>query len=550
MPRIFTIPGIWTTGQSITASSDYRRGVVVSTRAAILSGNRRDQELFAALSHFGGRMDGVVPYVLGRRREHTATARANFHAPKRSATHCRGTSVRRVRSYVAVLAALHAIGFGRTSDCGIGVSSAAADPPPAQATLGSSAEPPRPSHADADRLRALGIRSLTGKHLTLFTDLPSSPAVDQLPHVFDLAIPQWCEYFQVPHRQAVAWRLTGYLMKDKERFRGAGLLPGDLPSFLHGYQRGNELWLYDQPGDYYRRHLLLHEGTHGFMKAMLDGVGPPWYAEGTAELLGTHRWQDGKLELGYFPADKREVPHWGRVKLVKDEMLARRGMMLSQIMRYDARAPFTLQAYGWCWAAATFLDNHPKYRQTFRALAGHARLHGHQFTRVFEDQLRGQRRELDEQWQLFVLNLEYGYDLSRAAVVYAPGRPLPADGEDVIIAADRGWQSTGLRLEAEKTYSISAKGRYQVAKPSKVWWCEPGGITLSYYRGRPLGILLGKVRPDEARPGRAELTQPEPIGLHRVVRPQRSGTLYLRINDSPAKLADNVGMLTVRVLSQ
>ena len=52
---------------------------------------------------------------------------------------------------------------------------------------------------------------------------------------------------------------------------------------------GREFWLFDQPTDYYVRHLLLHEGTHVFMVSFLGGCGPGWYMEGTAELLGTHR---------------------------------------------------------------------------------------------------------------------------------------------------------------------------------------------------------------------------------------------------------------------
>ena len=49
---------------------------------------------------------------------------------------------------------------------------------------------------------------------------------------------------------------------------------------------GAELWLHDQPTAYYRRHLLLHEGTHVFMASFLGGCGPGWYMEGTAELFG------------------------------------------------------------------------------------------------------------------------------------------------------------------------------------------------------------------------------------------------------------------------
>ncbi|MEX0643638.1 MAG: hypothetical protein WD468_13120, partial [Pirellulales bacterium] len=50
---------------------------------------------------------------------------------------------------------------------------------------------------DESRARAAGIRKLTGKHLVLYTDVPSSPEVDRLPAVFDQAVPQWAEYFGI-----------------------------------------------------------------------------------------------------------------------------------------------------------------------------------------------------------------------------------------------------------------------------------------------------------------------------------------------------------------
>ncbi|HIA19360.1 MAG TPA: hypothetical protein EYN70_08100, partial [Planctomycetaceae bacterium] len=79
---------------------------------------------------------------------------------------------------------------------------------------------------DEERIKAHGIRQLSGKHLTLYTDLPRHPAIEELPTVFDLAIPQWAGYFQVPAEKVADWHIIGRLMKDKTRFQKAGLLPG------------------------------------------------------------------------------------------------------------------------------------------------------------------------------------------------------------------------------------------------------------------------------------------------------------------------------------
>jgi hypothetical protein len=73
-------------------------------------------------------------------------------------------------------------------------------------------------------------------------------------------------------------------------------------------------------------------------------------------------------------------------------------------------------------------------------------------------------------------------------------------------------------------------------------------VTVHYYRGRPLGMLLAAVRRDEGH-GKdlTPLASPQAIGLAADFTPPHSGTLYLKINESAAHLADNEGTLTVHV---
>ena len=144
--------------------------------------------------------------------------------------------------------------------------------------------------------------------------------------------------------------MTGFIMKDKARFQSTGLLPADLPHFLHGYSRNNLLWLYEQPSDYYRRHLLLHEGTHGFMNTVLGGCGPPWYMEGMAELLATHRLADGRLTLNSMPANRDEVPEWGRIRIIKDAVAAGRGVTVAGVVGLPAQEFLNNDSYAWSWA--------------------------------------------------------------------------------------------------------------------------------------------------------------------------------------------------------
>ena len=87
------------------------------------------------------------------------------------------------------------------------------------------------------------------------------------------------------------WQVRAFLIGDRKTFDKLGVMPAGDDKFVHGLSMGSDLWLYDQPTAYYRRHLLLHEGTHAFMAKFLGGCGPGWYMEGTAELFGTHRME-------------------------------------------------------------------------------------------------------------------------------------------------------------------------------------------------------------------------------------------------------------------
>ena len=400
---------------------------------------------------------------------------------------------------------------------------------------------------DAAQIAAAGIHQVAGRHLLLYTDVPATAEVDELPRVFDAAVPPWCDYFQIAPAALADWKVIGCVMQDKERFRKAGLLPADLPEFPHGYSRGSQVWLYEQPSGYYRRHLLLHEGTHCFMNQWLGGAGPPWYMEGIAELLATHRWKDGRLTFDILPQTKEEVPYWGRIKLIKDETAAGRGMTLEQIMQYDARAHRRNEPYAWCWAATAFFSRHPQTRTAFRELKEHVRDHSAGFSRGFVASLAEHWREISEDWQVFVQDCDYGYDIARAATVRKPAAALPAEGGQATIAADHGWQSTGLRLEAGKTYSLTAAGRYVIGNEPKPWVCEPGGVTIRYYHGQPLGKLLAALSDLDGEPAIGPLTQPQAIGWGGELSPTRTGTLYLKINEPTSGLADNSGTLDVSV---
>ncbi len=396
------------------------------------------------------------------------------------------------------------------------------------------------STVDEAKASKEGIRKIAGERFTLFTDLPYDPTIEELPGVFDQAFPLWCEYFSIEPAKYPQWRMTGFLMRDGDCFRRAGLLPRYLPPFPNGYSVNYDVWLYEQTTPYYRRHLMLHEGTHGFMNTILRSCGPPWYMEGIAELLGTHQWSDGRLAMAVMPKSRDEVPGWGRVRTIQDLFAEGKALPLDEILRFSGAAHQQNEAYAWSWAAAALLDYHPHYRERFRSLS--RSVEARDFTEQFRKLIGGQWSSLAAEWEVFVANMEYGYDVPRMAIDFSPGKPAKPGWNLVRIDAAKGWQNTGIQLQWGTPCEIRSQGRYQVADKPVIWWCEPGGVTIRYYRGRPLGVLLAAVVPDGDDKGQAFL-QPETVGPSATLNPRSAGTLFLRINESAADLADNAGSL-------
>ncbi|MEM8946276.1 MAG: hypothetical protein AAGD11_13970 [Planctomycetota bacterium] len=405
---------------------------------------------------------------------------------------------------------------------------------------------PVPRQVDERRAAQVGLRKIMGRHLRLYTDLPADSAVDELAAVFDAAVARWAEYFEIDLSTLSDWKMQGYLMQDKAKFAALGLLPTERTDFANGYCNGYELWLVEQPSDYYRRHLLLHEGTHGFMYTRVGAPAIGWYAEGMAELLGTHRWQHGELTLGVMPVRREDVPMWGRIRLLREAARAGESLQMQPIMQLDNRRAFSTREYAWCWALCQFLDSHPRWQAKFRNLRTHV---GEQsFNKRVRYELHRAWPDLLVEWDAFIRSLDYGYDSKRMMMRHQTAKRV-GHLATTSMGADGGWQSTGWQLEAGQAYQVTAVGRYEIARETDeqgveaIWPCEPGGITIKYHEGRPLGMLVGAWR--EARNGR--FSDSFPIGLDRTLKPSVDAVLYLRVNDSPASLSDNTGTLTATI---
>ena len=404
---------------------------------------------------------------------------------------------------------------------------------------------PLPLAIDLDRVTAAGIERLKGKYVDLYTDVRDKSATEDLVRVFDAAIPKWCDYFGVAPERTVDYRLSAIVIADRNEtgaFRKAGLMPNDLPDFLAGYNRGHEMWVFLQPGDYYTRHLLLHEGTHAFMQWFLGGSGPAWYSEGMAELLGLNRWQEGKLKLGYRVRSNLECPYWGRVKIIREDVSKEEGMSLDEVMNISSISFRQVRAYAWSWAACNFLSHHPLTRDAFGKLAARAHNQGATFNRSFQKSIEKHRSQIDRDWNLYINEMVYGYDVERGLLTAAKAAD---EGRSVEVRSDFSWQQTPWKVKRGDRFRLSAAGRFEVLFADRRLPCEAGGITIDYYRGNPLGeLMLGVL--NEQGPNPAGFTvEPLAVGLGGEFVAPATGSICLRINGSPARVVGNRGQLKV-----
>lgn len=400
---------------------------------------------------------------------------------------------------------------------------------------------------DQSRLTANRIRKLSGKHLVLFTDLPSENSVDELPIVFDQAVKHWSDYFGVADKGLLA---VGFLIKDRERFLRAGVFPNNLPEFKNGYTFGKRtFWIYDQPSPYMRRQLLIHEGTHVFLFSRISVDVPAWYNEGMAEWFGAHRWDGKTLRTRFVVEDRDDAPYWGRVRKVREAVEDGNALSVRDVMELKNESFLRVEPYTWVWALTAFLDRHPDYQTRFRKLADD--LHGGKnINQAFENSMRADWSTMEEQWRAFLNDVDYGVRAADTKIEYdvakKQNKNLP------VIVATKSWQNSGIRVESGKSYWIRSKGRYVIGESvvegrKTAWPCEPNGISLEYYRGQPLGKLMMVVKPD--RDGALmRFDQSVPVGLSLKWKADFSGTIFFRVNESPAGLKDNSGTLLVSVV--
>ncbi len=393
-----------------------------------------------------------------------------------------------------------------------------------------------------------GFSKVSGRYVDVITDLPLSDDLRELPAVFDAAVPQWCEVFDLPLDSVSTWHVKAFVMLDRQRFIADGFLPEAISHFTYGFQYGDRLWVTEQRSAYYRRHLLLHEGTHWIMARKYGRQAPPWLMEGMAEWLGTHRWDGEHLEMGIIPATREEVPYWGRTKIIQDQLADGVAPSLESILRYSDTAHQQQEAYAWSWGAVVFLKHHPDTAATFEKLLGQPLQGRDDANRWLFRQLSSKWPNLRQEWNATVGDLDYGFAPQRGMLVVSANPQLLTTPQSITIDVAEGWQASGSVVPAGSTISVRAEGKFIVARQPKPWQCSADGVTLEYYRGQPLGrLLMTTAAPLVKEPDFSHPLAITAVGSGGTFTVAQGGELHFRINEATGDLADNSGTLTISI---
>lgn len=271
-------------------------------------------------------------------------------------------------------------------------------------------------------------------------------------------------------------------------------------------------------------------------------------------MQGTHLLTDGRLTLGVIPSSRELVSGWGRMRMIDETLKRGEAPSMSEILAYGNQREDHVIRYAWSWAACVFFTNHPKYGPVLRDLYNNKLDYSDSLSLKFKKRLAAEWADVQVDWNAFVSDLDFGYDLQRSSFVSGGSADRRKLNEGVTInfplASDRGWQATGIMLEVGKPVRISCSGNYSMKKSSSQtdsnWVVEPQGVTYQFFRGNPLGCVIASVvsRDGEEQTKRWETIR---IGREANIIPETAGELFLKVNEPSKGLWDNAGSISTEI---
>lgn len=263
-----------------------------------------------------------------------------------------------------------------------------------------------------------------------------------------------------------------------------------------------------------------HEAVHAYCIQAFGRTGPVWYAEGMAE-MGQY-WIDGD-------------PRVNCPQVVVDYLKNTKIKSLNAIVNGTEVTGDSWQNYAWRWALCHLLANNDNYKKRFRPL-GLALLNKRDVS--FESVYGSMAPEIGFEYRFFLKHLERGYRVDLCSWDWKAKYRSPRGKTPVVsrIRAGRGWQSSHLLVRQGQRYSYTTEG---------TWKLSADGVAVSGDGADETGgRLVGAVLDDYL------LTAAFNLGAAGEFTAPRDGKLVLRCQDGWSQLADNSGMLTVRIAAE
>jgi hypothetical protein len=275
--------------------------------------------------------------------------------------------------------------------------------------------------------------------------------------------------------------------------------------------------------------VVQHESVHGYCFLVFQATGPLWYAEGMAEV--GRFWEPDNPAVNTDPAI---------LGFLRDSD----PQPITQILD-DARVTGELwKPYAWRWAMCHLLVNNPNYAESWhrfgRKLLGQYDAREPdavaQASLAFRNAFEEHGRELSFEYQQMLEHLNRGLRVDLTAWDWkTAARPLDAGRNvKVTIAANRGWQATGIRVKPGETFEVNAHGKWRLDGHTPE--CGPDGL-----HGGGAGRLVGVLFSDY------HLSDEIDLGAEVRWTAQHGGELFLRCREAMAAIADNSGEVDVTI---
>ncbi len=295
---------------------------------------------------------------------------------------------------------------------------------------------------------------------------------------------------------------------------GGGLTITSVKGFVGGPKIDSEAIVYATS----KHKTPQHEAIHAYCGINFGSTGPVWYSEGMAE-VGKY-WRDGEkgVNAGEYVIQYLQSQDPKPLGAIVNNPLERTGD--------------SWQNYAWRWVLCHMLGANKNYSARFKPLGMALLADKHvSFDRVYG----AQAKEIEFEYQLFLKDMEPGYRCDLCSWNWKTKFRVPSSKTKLLakIRAESGWQASRAKVFSGDTYSLETKGNWTLSKD--------GELLTANGEASGEGQLVGIIFDDY------ELSDSFEIGENESFTVPRDGQLFLRCRDKWGELADNNGVIEVRI---